>query len=67
MQDGLDIIHYMFNKFVDLLWGMQLIDGVRIYWLFVVFFIIFILIQNLLSIGKASQSYKKGGISKNGQ
>lgn len=67
MQEGLDMLHYMFLKFKDLLFAFQLIEGVRIYWLIISIFVVNILIQNILSIGKASQSYKKGGVSKNGQ
>lgn len=67
MQDALDLIHYIFTKFTYSLYAFQLVDGVRLIWVIIAIFMMHILIQNLLSIGKASQSYKKGGVSKNGQ
>lgn len=59
MSDALTIIYYIFNKFLILLFDtFEIATNVTIGWVMVAIVIIAIMISNILSVAKASQSHK---------
>lgn len=58
MQDGLNIIYYIFNKFITLIFdNFEIVPNVTIGWIIVSIIIISIMITNILSVAKSSQSH----------
>lgn len=59
MSDALNIIRYIFNKFIVLLFdNFTIFTNVSIGWVMVVIVIIAIMISNILSVARSSQSHR---------
>lgn len=68
MQDALTIIYYIFNKFITLLFdNFTMFNNVSIGWVIVVIVIISIMISNILSVAKSSQTHFFERNNDNGQ
>lgn len=68
MTDALNIIYYIFNKFIKLLFDdFTMFNNVSIGWVLVVIVIISIMISNILSVAKSSQTHFFERNSDNGQ
>lgn len=53
MSDAINLVFYIFNKFIDLLFNkIQIIDGVYLGWIIIVVFIFGIIFNSLLNIPK---------------
>lgn len=58
MNDALSLINYVFTKFLDLLFNrLEISSNVTIGWVLVVIVIFGIMITNILSVARASQSH----------
>lgn len=68
MTDALNIIYYIFNKFITLLFDdFTMFNNVSIGWVLVVIVIISIMISNILSVAKSSQTHFFERNNDNGQ
>lgn len=53
MSDAINLVFYIFNKFIDLLFNkIQIIDGVYLGWIIIVVIIFGIIFNSLLNIPK---------------
>lgn len=58
MNDALSLINYVFTKFLDLLFNrLEISSNVTIGWILVVIVIFGIMISNILSVARSSQSH----------
>lgn len=59
MTDALSIIYYIFNKFIDLIFNrLEIFTDVTLGWVTISVLIISIMISNILSVARASQSHQ---------
>lgn len=66
MTDGIDLIKYIFGKFITLLFdNFTIIPNVSIGWIMVSILIISIMAQNILSVARSSQSHTIDRSNKN--
>lgn len=63
MNNAIQIIFYIFNKVLDLLFNqLQIVEGVYLGWVLITIIILSILIKSILNIPEATKVvYKKGG------
>lgn len=59
MNDGISLIYYIFNKFIISLFDtFTIAPNVSIGWIIVVIIIMSIMLSNILSVAKSSQSHQ---------
>lgn len=59
MNDGISLIYYIFNKFIIALFDtFTIAPNVSIGWIIIVIVIMSIMLSNILSVAKSSQSHR---------